>query len=153
MSNTYTQLSIHGVFAVRNRHCLITQSWRDDLHRYISGIISSEGQKSLAVGGWLDHVHVFFGLSPTRCVSDLMRIIKAGSSKWINEMGFVNYKFHWQEGFGAFSYSRSQRDTIIKYIMNQEEHHRKKTFREEYLETLKQFEIEYEDKYLFDFLD
>jgi REP element-mobilizing transposase RayT len=153
MANTYTQLSVHAVFAVKHRHHLITKIWRDDLHRYIGGILNGEGQKTLAVGGWLDHVHIFFGLSPSTNVSDILRKVKAGSSRWINETGILKRKFYWQEGFGAFSYSRSQRDTIIKYIMNQEDHHKKITFKEEYLETLKQFEIDYKNEYLFDFFD
>jgi len=153
MANTYSQISIHSVFAVKGRENLITHDWRDDLHRYISGIITAKGAKSLAVGGWKDHVHIFFGMPVTTCISDFMSIIKANSSKWINEQLFVKGKFQWQSGYGAFSYSKSQRDKVIKYIMAQEDHHRIKTFREEYLQMLTDFDIEHEEKYLFEFYD
>ena len=147
MANTYTQISIHAVFAVKARENIITKEWRDDLHKYISGIIGDEGAKSLAVGGWKDHVHVLFGLQPVLSISELLKKIKANSSRWINEQHFVKGKFQWQEGYGAFSYSRSQRDPVIKYIMNQEEHHCKQTFKEEYLAMLKNFKVEYDEKY------
>lgn len=153
MANTYSQISIHSVFAVKGRENLITRDWRDDLHRYISGIITAKGAKSLAVGGWKDHVHVFFGMPVTTCISDFMSIIKANSSKWINEQLFLKGKFQWQSGYGAFSYSKSQRDKVIKYIMAQEEQHRIKTFREEYLQMLIDFGVTYEEKYLFEFYD
>lgn len=153
MANTYSQISIHVVFAVKGRENLITRNWRDDLHRYISGIITANGAKSLAVGGWKDHVHIFIGMPVTTCIADFMRIVKASSSKWINEQRFVKGKFQWQSGYGAFSHSRSQRDTVIKYIVAQEEHHKTKTFKEEYLKMLSDFEVEYEAKYLFEFYD
>ena len=152
MANTYTQISIQAVFAVKGRQNIITKNWRDELHKYISGIIKSEA-KPLAVGGWKDHVHIFFGLPPVICISDFMQKVKANSSKWINEKRFVPGKFQWQSGYGAFSYSKSQRDAVINYIMNQEEHHRTKTFREEYIEMLQKFEIEYDEKYLFEFYE
>ena len=153
MANTYSQISIHSVFAVKGRENLITRDWRDDLHRYISGIITAKGAKSLTVGGWKDHVHIFFGMPVTTCIADFMSIIKANSSKWINEQLFVKAKFQWQSGYGAFSYSKSERDKVIKYIMTQEEHHRIKTFKEEYLQMLTDFDVEYEEKYLFEFYD
>jgi putative transposase len=153
MANTYSQISIHSVFAVKGRENLITRDWRNDLHKYISGIITAKGSKSLAVGGWKDHVHIFFGMPATTCVADFMSIIKANSSKWINEKLFVKGKFQWQSGYGAFSYSKSQRDKVIKYIMAQEDHHRVKTFREEYLQMLTDFDVEYDQKYLFEFYD
>jgi putative transposase len=153
MANTYTQISIQAVFAVKFRENLILDTWRDELFKYISGIITAEGAKSLAVGGWKDHVHIFFGLQPVLSVSEMLQKVKANSSRWINARGFVKGKFQWQEGFGAFSYSRSQRDTVIKYIMNQEKHHRKQTFREEYFEFLKHFEVAYDEKYVFEFYD
>nr|MBA2422756.1 transposase [Chitinophagales bacterium] len=124
-----------------------------ELHRYIAGIIEGKKQKSLAVNGWQDHVHAFFGIEPSESISDLVRDIKANSSKWVNERRFLKDKFRWQEGFGAFSYSKSQRDTVIKYIMNQEQHHNRKTFREEYLDMLRKAEIEFESRYLFEFYD
>ncbi len=153
MANTYSQISIHAVFAVQSRENIINQSWRDNLHKYISGIITEVGAKSLSVGGWKDHVHIFFGLPPSLAISEIMKTVKANSSKWINEKKFVKGKFQWQEGYGAFSYSKSQRDVVINYIMNQEEHHRNKTFREEYLEMLKSFDVAYDDKYLFEFYE
>ena len=153
MANTYTQISIHGIFAVKGRENVIAKAWRDDLHRYISGILKEIDLRPLAVGGWLDHVHVFFGMPPTECVSKAMQVVKANSSKWINEQQFVKGKFQWQEGFGAFSYARSQRDTVMNYIMKQEEHHRKSTFRDEYMELCREFDIEYYEKYLFEFYE
>lgn len=130
MADTYSQISIQVVFAVKGRENIITKNFRDELHKYITGIVSRKGQKCLVVNGWKDHVHVFFGLEPSMKISDLVSAIKANSSKWINERGFVKGKFQWQEGYAAFSYSKSQRDAVIKYIMNQEQHHHRKTFRE-----------------------
>ncbi len=153
MADTYSQISIQVVFAVKGRESFIIQSFRDELHRYIAGIIEGKKQKSLAVNGWQDHVHAFFGIEPSESISDLVRDIKANSSKWVNERRFLKDKFRWQEGFGAFSYSKSQRDTVIKYIMNQEQHHNRKTFREEYLDMLRKAEIEFESRYLFEFYD
>ncbi len=153
MPNTYSQITIHAVFAVKNRENFITREWRDNLHQYISGIITNKGAKSLAVGGWKDHVHILFGMPVTTNISDLMSAIKASSSKWINEQHLVKNEFQWQSGYGAFSFSKSQRDTVIKYIENQEEHHKTKTFREEYLKILNDFEITYDNKYLFEFFD
>lgn len=153
MSNTYSQITIHAVFVVKYRNNFITKDWRDKLHQYISGIITNLNAQSLAVGGWKDHVHILFGLPVTISVSDFMGIVKANSSKWINEQGFIRGKFQWQSGYGAFSYAKSQRDILIRYIMKQEEHHRVKTFKEEYKEMLDNFEVDYEEKYLFDFFD
>lgn len=151
MANTFTQLTYQVVFAVRNRDHLIARSWRDELCKYISGILKNEGLKSLAVGGWTDHIHVLFGMPPTRSLSDVVRIIKANSSKWVNDRGFVKGHFQWQEGYGGFSYSVSQRDAVIKYIMNQEQHHGKTTFRQEYEMMLEEFEIDADPQYLFDY--
>ncbi len=153
MANTYSQITIHSVFAVKHGENFITKDWRDDLHQYISGIITNKGAKSLAVGGWKDHVHIMFGMPITTCISDFIGIVKANSSKWINEQSFINTKFQWQEGYGAFSYARSQRNIVINYIMNQEEHHRTKSFKEEYLKMLHDFDVAYDDKYLFEFYD
>lgn len=153
MANTYTQISIHAIFVVGHRENLITKEWRDRLHSYISAVLKNESVTSLAVGGWLDHVHVFFGMPPKKNISDLMRVVKTNSSKWINENGFVKGKFQWQEGYAAFSYSRSQRNTVINYIMNQEEHHKNKSFKEEYIDLLKNFEVDYDEKYLFEFYE
>jgi len=151
MPNTYSQAYTHVVFAVKYWENMITREWRDELHQYISGIITNEGAKSLAVGGWLDHVHIFFGQPVTTSVANLVRVVKTNSSKWINEKGFVQWKFRWQEGYGAFTYALSERDTVIRYIMNQEIHHQKNSFRQEYVELLNEFEISYDEKYLFEF--
>lgn len=153
MANTYSQINIHCVFAVKGRENLITNRFRDDLHKYMSGILKNDGVFPLAIGGWKDHVHVFFELPPSLRVSDLMRDIKAVSSKWINDNRFVMGKFRWQEGYGAFSYSRSLRNEVIQYIINQEKHHGVKTFKEEYLEMLAKFKIEFKEEYIFDFYD
>lgn len=151
MANTYTQITIQAVFAVKHREHLIRKEWRDYLHRYISGNITSKGATSLAAGGWLDHVHIFFGMPVTMSMADFIGAVKANSSKWVNEQGFLRSKFQWQEGYGAFSYAKSQRDIVIRYIMNQEAHHRVKTFRKEYIQMLDDFDVAYQDQYLFDF--
>ena len=153
MANTYSQINIQCVFAVKGRENVIDKNFREELWKYMSGILKNNNAFPLAVGGYTNHVHVFFELPPTLCVSDLMRDLKANSSKWIKENKFVKGKFQWQEGFGAFSYSRSQRHQVINYIINQEKHHSKKTFREEYLELLRNFEIEFKEKYIFEFYD
>jgi REP element-mobilizing transposase RayT len=144
---------MHAVFAVRNREGIILPEWREELFRYISGTLKKETGYALAVGGWKDHVHIFFELRPAQSTADVLCVVKANSARWINENGFLRGKFAWQEGYGAFSYSRSQRDTVIGYIMNQEQHHQIKTFREEYLGMLDAFEIPYEPKYLFEFFE
>lgn len=153
MANTYSQLNIHTIFSVKSRENAITSRYRDELYRYIKGILNNNQQYSLAVNGASDHVHIFFEMRPTASLSDIIRIAKCNSSKWINENKFVHGRFAWQEGYGAFSYSRSQRNHVIQYIMNQEKHHRKKTFREEYLELLRKYEIDFDDRYVFEFYD
>jgi putative transposase len=149
MSNTYTQIHIHVIFAVRFRIGVIRNEWRDELYRYMSGIIQKNEHKLLAINGMEDHVHIFFGMRPVQSLSDLMQDIKASSSKWINEKQFVKGRFEWQSGYGAFSYSKSQVPDVIRYIRNQEMHHRKMTFLEEYREMLKRFGVEYDDRYIF----
>jgi len=153
MANTYSQLNIHCVFAVKGRENIITRNFRDDLHRYMSGILKNDGSYPLAVGGWKDHVHVFFELPVSLSVSKQMQMLKSTSSKWINDNKLVLGRFMWQDGYGAFSYSRSQRDNVINYIMTQEKHHGKTSFREEYLELLKTFDVQYDPKYLFEFYE
>jgi REP element-mobilizing transposase RayT len=153
MVNTYSQINIHCVFAVKGRENIITNTFRNDLHKYMYGILKNDNVFPLAIGGWKDHVHMFFELKPDLKISDLMRMLKATSSKWINDNKLVLGKFQWQEGYGAFSYSRSQRDKVIDYILKQEEHHYSKTFREEYMDMLKKFAVEYKEEYVFEFYD
>jgi len=153
MVSTYSQITIHTVFAVKHRKNFIIKEWRDELHKYITGIINNKGSRSLAVGGWLDHIHILFGMPVTTCIADFMSALKSNSSKWINEQQFLKEPFQWQAGYGAFSYARSQRDVVINYIMKQEEHHKGKTFKEEYLKMLIDFDVRYNDKYLFEFYD
>ena len=152
MPNTYTQLYIQFVFAVRNRESLVRESFREELHKYLTGIAQNHKHKMLAVYCMPDHAHVFVGLNPVQSISSLANDLKSNSSRWINENRLCPYDFHWQEGFGAFSYHRNKVDTICRYIQNQEEHHRKKKFSEEYQELLKEFEIDYNEKYLFDWV-
>ena len=153
MPGTYSQLYIQIVFAVKGRENLINKEWRDDLHKYISGIITGKGQKSIIVNGVADHIHCFVGLKPSMAISDLVRDIKNNSSKYVNENGWVKGKFSWQEGFGSFSYSQSHIDNVYRYILNQELHHKRKTFKQEYLEFLEKFKIEYNENYLFEWYD
>ena len=153
MPGTYSQLYIQIVFAVKGRQNLIEKEWRDELHKYISGIITGKGQKSIIVNGVADHIHCFVGLKPSMSISDLVRDIKNNSSKYVNENGWVNGKFRWQEGFGSFSYSHSHIENVYRYILNQEQQHKKKTFKQEYLEFLEKFRIEYSEKYLFEWYD
>ena len=153
MAGTFLQVYIQAVFAVKGRENLIAEAWRDELHKYISGIITRKQQKSIIVNGVADHIHCFIGLEPSMSVSDLIRDVKNNSSKFINEKGYLKSKFQWQEGFGVFSYSHSQIDQVYNYILNQEEHHRKKTFKDEYIELLNKFEIEYKPEYLFDWIE
>src|SRR5689334_9716339 len=141
MPGTFSQLYIHVVFAVKGRENLIGKSWKDELHKYISGIIKGKDQKSIIVNRMPDHIHAFMGLRPSMTISDLVRDIKNNSSNFINENRFVKGKFSWQEGYGAFSYSHSHIHNVFNYIKNQEEHHRTKTFKEEYIALLKKFEI------------
>jgi len=148
MANTYTQIHIHAVFAVQNRLSLIQKQWQDELYKYITGIITNKGHKLLQIGGMSDHVHVLFGMRPTQSLSDLMQDIKGDSSLWINKKRLVRGKFSWQEGYGAFSYGKSQIDNVVKYIQTQEKHHEKRNFAEEYLELLKLFEIEFDERYI-----
>jgi len=149
LANTYTQLHIHMVFAVQNRECVIRNSWKELLYQYMTGIIQNHDHKVLAINGMPDHVHIFIGMRPTQALSALMQDIKGDSSKWINQKGFVKGRFSWQEGYGAFSYSKSHVDHVIEYIKNQEEHHKKKSFYKEYLEFLERFGVAYDERYLF----
>ena len=149
MANTYTQIHLHTVFAVQNRISLIADSWKDRLYQYIIAIINKNGHKPLAINGMPDHLHIVFGMRPAQSVADLLQDIKANSSRWINESKFIRGKFSWQTGFGAFSHSKSQLPDLINYIHNQQSHHQKKTFLEEFREILDRLEIDYDSQYLF----
>lgn len=149
MPNTYTQIYIQSVFTVQNRQSLIMPNWKDELYKYITGIVQNNGHKLIAINGVPDHVHLFIGLKPNQSLSDLMQDVKGDSSKWINSKGFIAGKFQWQVGFGAFSYSINQIDAVVKYINNQEEHHKKETFIQEYLNFLNKFDVPYDERYIF----
>lgn len=153
MPNTYSQMYVQVVIVVKFRKSLIHKSWKDELYKYITGIVTNKGQKLLRINGVENHVHILLNIKPNLALSDLVKDIKVNSTNWINDRGFNDAKFQWQEGFGAFTYSISQLDNVIKYIENQEEHHKKQSFKEEYILFLKKFEIEYKDEYLFDFLE
>ena len=150
MANTYTQLNIQLVFAVKYRKNYVLESFREDLQKYITGIAQNKGHKMLAIYCMPDHTHILVGLNPEQSISDLVRDIKANSSKWINDQRFIDVQFEWQRGYGAFSYNRSLLDVITKYIHNQAAHHQKKKFKQEYLEFLEKFEVEYNPEYLFE---
>jgi REP element-mobilizing transposase RayT len=153
MAGTYTQIYIQYVFAVKGRENLLQKPWRDEVFKYMAGIIKGKGQKPIIVNGVENHVHVFVGLKPSMSISDLVRDIKNNSTNFINEQKYVDKRFQWQEGYGAFSYAHSQINDVYQYILNQEAHHAKKTFHEEYLDFLQKFEIEYDERYLFDWLE
>lgn len=153
MANTFSQIYIQTVFAVSNRMSLIKPEFKEDLHKYITGIIRHQGQKLISINGMPDHLHVLIGLKPSMALADLVRDIKADSSTYVNKNRWVRGKFSWQEGYGAFSYGHSQLDTIIRYIQNHEKHHRRRSFKEEYLAWLKKYEIPFEAKYVFEFID
>lgn len=153
MPNTFSQIYIQIVFAVEGRQNLISPKWREELHKYITGIINKRGQKLIAVFCMPDHIHLLVGIKPSIAISDLVRDIKAGSSNFINGNGWIRGRFNWQEGFGAFSYSRSQIDAVSNYILDQENRHAGKTFRVEYLDLLGKFDIDYDERYLFDWID
>jgi putative transposase len=152
MPNTYSQLYIQIVFAVKGRKSFIKEPFREELQKYMSGIIAEKKQKLYAIYCMPDHTHIFVSMKPDMAISDLVRDIKANSSSFLKEKEFVN-EFAWQTGFGAFSYSKSQALTVVDYVLNQPQHHKKKTFKEEYIEFLQKFEIEYDEKYLFEFYD
>jgi putative transposase len=153
VSGTYSQIYIQIVFAVQSRQCLIAPSWEDVLHKYISGIIRNKNQKLLAIKGMPDHIHIFVGMKPSCCLSDLVRELKKSSNEFVKDKKLSKYPFSWQEGYGAFSYHYNLLDTIIKYINNQKIHHSNKSFRREYLELLEEFGIEFKDEYLFHWIE
>jgi REP element-mobilizing transposase RayT len=150
MANTFSQIYIQIIFSTKGRIKTIRASFRDELFKYISGIIKRKGQTPLAVNGTTNHIHIFVGLKPEKAISDLVRDIKHFSTKFVNDKKLSNVKFYWQEGYAAFSYSHSQIDSVIKYIINQEKHHKSKTFQEEYREFMNKFNVKYDERYLFD---
>ena len=149
MPNTYTQIHIQFVFAVKYRAALIDAKWKERLHQYITGIFQQHKHKMLQINSMPDHIHIFIGMRPHQSVSTLMQIVKSESSKWIKDEKLCNHTFAWQEGYGAFSYAKSQVDDVIRYIQNQEIHHRKETFLDEYKKFLNAFEIEWDERYIF----
>jgi REP element-mobilizing transposase RayT len=153
MANTYTQLYIHIVFSPKNKQALIDKSWKNDLEKYITGIIINKKHKLLAIGSMPDHVHIFIGYNVNYLIPDLVEEIKTSSNSWINQNKFSKFQFAWQKGYGAFSHSRSQLNTVVNYILNQEKHHKSKSFKEEYLEILNKNDIQFSDDYVFEFFD
>ncbi|MBD1387727.1 IS200/IS605 family transposase [Mucilaginibacter rigui] len=151
MANTFSQIYLQFVFSVQNRLCLITKEHKEELHKYITALVQNRNAKMLAINCMPDHVHLFVGFKPTVLISDFVKEVKVESNEFINSKGWVKGKFSWQEGYGVFSYSHSHIDTVVKYVLNQETHHQKKTFKQEYLELLQKFEVPFEDKYLFEF--
>ena len=149
MSNTYSQVHLQFIFAPKFRGSLIHSQWENDLFKYITGIVNKNKHKMLCINGMPDHVHLLIGFHPTQSISDLMQDVKADSSQWINKNKLTGSRFEWQQGYGVFSYSKSQIPKVIGYIQNQKEHHKKKTFLEEYKTFLEKFEVEYNDQYIF----
>ena len=153
MANTYTQIYIHTVFAVGGRQSLIAKENKIEIYKYMTGVIQNQKQKVMSINGMPDHVHLLIGLSPDIALSDLVRDVKVASSSLINDKRWVRGHFNWQRGFGAFSYSKSQVSRVAKYIEDQERHHAKRSFRDEYVSLLKKFDVEYNPAYLFTFID
>lgn len=153
MPNTYSQIYLHIVFAVKHRNKLIKNEWKDELYKYICGIVNNKKEKIYAINGVSDHIHILISVKPDCILSDMVGIIKVNSTKWINSKHYSKGEFHWQEGFGAFSVSQSQIGKVIKYIDNQELHHNEISFKNEYVGLLDSYEIEYDEKYLFEWFD
>ncbi|MCC5922016.1 MAG: IS200/IS605 family transposase [Cyclobacteriaceae bacterium] len=150
--STFSQIYIQIIFAVKGRNALISSSWEEELYKYITGIITEKNQKLIAINGMPDHIHILIGMRPTCCLSDLVREIKKSSNSFINENRYSKHKFSWQEGFGAFSYSHSSLAQVVNYIHNQKEHHKKRTFKDEYVGLLERFEVDFKEDYLFRFI-
>jgi len=153
MTNTYTQIYLQFVFSPKRNGGIIPSKHKEELHKYTTGIIQNRKHKLLAINAMPDHIHIFIGYHPAQALPDLLRDIKANTSKFINTQAWMPGNFQWQDGYGAFSYSRSQIDDVIQYINRQEEHHKKTSFREEYLEFLWKFEVDYDARYLFDWVN
>ncbi len=153
MPNTFSQIYLQFVFAVKRRESLIPKENKEELHKYITGLVQHRNTKLLAVHCMPDHLHLFVGLKPTTLISDFIKEIKVESNEFINRKKWVRQKFSWQEGYGVFSYSHSHLDAVVKYILNQEKHHSRKSFKEEYYEILNKFEISFDEKYIFDFIE
>ncbi len=153
MANTFSQIYLQFVFAVKQRENLIPRAHKEELHKYITGLVQNRKAKMLAIHCMPDHTHLFVGFKPTILISDFVKEVKVESNEFINNKNWIKGKFNWQEGYGVFSYSHSHIGNVINYVLNQEMHHQKKTFRQEYLELLKKFEIPFEEKYVFDFIE
>lgn len=153
MAGTFSQIYIQVVFAVKGRDSLISPEWEERLYQYITGIVRRKEQKMLAINGTQNHIHFLIGMKPACCLSDLVREVKKSSNEFVNENKLSRFKFNWQEGYGAFSYNHSQIDNVAKYILNQKQNHSKITFREEYIGFLRKFEIEHDERYLFEWID
>jgi putative transposase len=153
MANTYTQCYFQLVFAVKNRDALIKKEWKDNLEMYVTGIVQNHHHKMLAVGAMPDHIHILLGYNLNHLIPDLVEEIKTSSNKWIKSENLSRFKFAWQKGYGAFTYSHDQIDSVAKYILSQEEHHKRKFFREEYLDMLIKNQIEFKDEYVFEFFE
>jgi putative transposase len=153
MANTYSQVYLQFIFAVKGKQNLIHQKYNDELQKYITGIVQNRKQKMLAINNVPDHLHLFVGFGTTLSMADFMEEVKSISSYFINDQHWIKGKFEWQRGYGVFSYSRSSIDNVIKYILNQQEHHKKRSFKEEYLDFLKKFEVDYDEKYVFDWIE
>lgn len=149
MANSYSQISIQFVFAIKYRNTVILENWETDLYKYITGIVQNKNHKMIAINGMPDHIHILVGLNTVQSIADLMRDVKANSSKWINENNITPEKFEWQTGYGAFSYSKSHVQRVVNYIKNQKQHHQKQTFLEEYKTYLEKFEIEFNKDFIF----
>lgn len=153
MANTYTQCYFHLVFAPKNRNALIKKEWSDNLEMYITGIVQNYDHKMLAIKAMPDHIHIFIGYNVNHLIPDLVEEIKTSSNAWIKSNRLSRFKFEWQKGYGAFTHARSQLDTVVKYVLKQEEHHKKCPFREEYLEMLRKNDLEFKEEYVFEFFD
>lgn len=152
-TGVFSQIYIHVIFAVQGRASMISSNWEEELYKYITGIVTNKNQKMLQINSAFDHIHFLIGMKPSCCLSDLVREIKKSSNDFVNQKQFTKSKFYWQEGYGSFSHSHRELDGVIKYIATQKEHHEKTSFKSEYIELLKEFEVDYDEAYLFDWLD